>query len=99
MREVSIIGIGQTDVAEHWDKSVRHLAYDAISAAIADAGLEPGKSVGALYVGNMIAGQISQQLHLGTQIADFCGYRGIEAYTIEAACASGGAALRAGISA
>ncbi len=96
MREVSIIGIGQTDVAEHWDKSVKHLAYEAISAAVADAGIA---SFGALYVGNMIAGQISGQLHLGAQIADFCGYRGIEAYTVEAACASGGAAVRAGIAA
>jgi acetyl-CoA C-acetyltransferase len=94
MREVSIIGIGQTDVAEHWDKSIKHLAYEAISAAVADAGI---KSFGALYVGNMIAGQVSQQLHLGAQIADFCGYRGIEAYTVEAACASGGAAIRSGI--
>ena len=96
MREVSIIGIGQTDVAEHWDKSVKHLAYDAISAAVADAGVQP-QSIGALYVGNMIAGQISQQLHLGAQIADFSGYRGIEAYAVEAACASGGAAVRAGM--
>lgn len=94
MREVSIIGIGQTDVAEHWDKSIKHLAYEAISAAVADAGIQ---SFGALVVGNMIAGQVSQQLHLGAQIADFCGYRGIEAYTVEAACASGGAAIRSGI--
>src|SRR5215212_4547809 len=94
MREVSIIGIGQTQVAEHWDKSIKHLAYEAVSAAVADAGV---KSVGALYVGNMIAGQVDQQLHLGAQIADFCGYKGIEAYTVEAACASGGAAIRSGV--
>src|SRR5258708_16529700 len=96
MREVSIIGIGQTDVAEQWEKSVKELAYDAIHAAVADAGVEPGK-VGALYVGNMIAGQVSAQSHLGAQIADFAGYKGIEAFTVEAACASGGAAVRAGL--
>src|SRR5438067_5508965 len=96
MREVSIIGIGQTDVAEHWDKSVKHLAYEAIHAAVAEADV---KQIGALYVGNMIAGQISQQMHLGAQIADFCGFQGIEAYMVEAACASGGAAVRAGITA
>src|SRR5258708_21101298 len=62
----------------------------------ADAGVEPGK-VGALYVGNMIAGQVSAQSHLGAQIADFAGYKGIEAFTVEAACASGGAAVRAGL--
>ncbi len=96
MREVSIIGIGQTDVGEHWDKSVKHLAYEAISAAVNEAGV---KHIGALYVGNMIAGQISQQMHLGAQIADFCGFRGIEASMVEAACASGAAAIRAGITA
>lgn len=101
MREVSIVGIGQTDVGEFWDKPVKELAYDAIRAAVADADLSPsGKyRVGALYVGNMIAGQISEQLHLGAQIADFSGYRGIEAYAVEAACASGGAAMRAGVAA
>src|SRR5260221_5832524 len=94
MREVSVIGIGQTDVAEHWDKSVKELAFEAISAAVADAQLESSSKIGALYVSNMIAGQISQQMHLGAQIADFSGYRGMEAYSIEAACASGGAAGR-----
>jgi acetyl-CoA C-acetyltransferase len=99
MREVSVIGIGQTDVAEHWDKSVKELAFDAITAAVADANIENSSKIGALYISNMIAGQISQQIHLGAQIADFCGYRGMEAYSVEAACASGGAAVRAGIAA
>jgi acetyl-CoA C-acetyltransferase len=98
MRQVSIIGIGQTDVAEHWDKSVKHLAYEAIAAAVEDAGIQAA-SIGALYVSNMIAGQISRQGNLGAQIADFCGYKGLEAYMVEAACASGGAAVRAGVAA
>ena len=33
MRDVSIIGMGQTKVAEHWDRSLRHLAGDAVLAA------------------------------------------------------------------
>jgi acetyl-CoA C-acetyltransferase len=93
MRDVVIVGIGQTPVEEHWEKSLRHLAYDAIAAAMADARLE---AVDALYVGNMLSGQLSGQEHLGALIADFSGLRGIEALKIEAACASGGAALRAG---
>ena len=36
MRDVSIIGIGQTKVSEHWDKSLRQLATEAISAALSD---------------------------------------------------------------
>jgi acetyl-CoA C-acetyltransferase len=97
MREVSIIGIGQTDVGEHWDKSVKHLAYEAIAAATTDANITKPDQINALYVSNMIAGQVTGQLHLGAQVADFCGYKGLEAYTIEAACASGGAAVRAGL--
>ena len=96
MRAVTVIGIGQTDVAEQWDKSIKQLANDAINAAIADAGVAPA-AISALYISNMIGGQVSAQSHLGAQIADFAGYKGIEAFTVEAACASGGAAVRAGL--
>lgn len=93
MTEVVIAGIGQTPVAEHWELSLRELALRAIEAAQEDAhGLKPQ----ALYVGNMVAPLLSQQAHLGGLIADFAGLTGIEAFTIEASGASGGAALRAG---
>lgn len=91
MTFASIIGIGQTDVREHWQTSIRHLAWYAIEAALDDAQVS---KVDALYVGNMLAGQFSHQNHLGALIADFAGMRGIEAVTVEAADASGGAALR-----
>jgi acetyl-CoA C-acetyltransferase len=94
MRDVFVIGIGQTPIGEWWDRSLRHLAYDALKAAIEDAAIERPD---ALYVGNMLAGQLSRQAHLGALIADFCGWRGIEAVTVEAACASGGAAFQAGL--
>ncbi len=93
MRPVSIIGIGQTPVGEVWDRSLRHLAHDAVVAAMRDAGVE---TVDALYAGNMLSGELSKQEHLGALIADFVGLRGIEAMKIEAACASGAAALRVG---
>ena len=38
MTEVIIAGIGQTPVGEHWDTSLRDLAYSALNAAIKDAG-------------------------------------------------------------
>ncbi len=37
MNNVSIIGIGQTEVKEMWDTSIRHLAWYAIEAALDDA--------------------------------------------------------------
>ena len=91
MTDVSIIGIGKTKVSEHWNTSIRHLAWYAIEAALDDAATT---SVDALYVGNMMAGSLSYQDHLGALIADFAGLRGIEAVTVEAADASGAAALR-----
>ncbi|MFO7681585.1 MAG: beta-ketoacyl synthase N-terminal-like domain-containing protein [Chloroflexota bacterium] len=89
--DVSIIGIGQTEVKEMWETSIRHLAWYAIEAALDDA--QAGK-VDALFVGNMLAGELSQQNHLAALVADFAGMRGIEAVTVEAGEASGGAALR-----
>lgn len=91
MREVAILGIGQVPVDEHWDKRLVELAGDAIFAALEDAEV---KRVEALYVGNMMAGQLDRQTHLGALISDWVGFRGIEAMTVEAACGSGALALR-----
>jgi acetyl-CoA C-acetyltransferase len=74
MRDVSIIGIGQTQVAEHWDRSLRHLAGDAVLASMKDAGIEMAD---ALYVGNMLSGLLTGQEHLGALIADFVGLQDI----------------------
>lgn len=91
MQEVAIIGIGQVPVGEHWGKRLVELAGDAVFAALKDAELT---HVEALYVGNMMAGQLDKQSHLGALIADWIGMRGIEAMTVEAACGSGALALR-----
>src|SRR5262249_22251340 len=93
MTDVSIIGVGQTPVGEHWDLSLRHLALQAIQAAFENAGLA---GVDAIVVGNALGGLISNQNHLGPLVADFAGLRGIEAVRIEAADASGGLALHQG---
>lgn len=93
MRNVSIIGVGQTPVREHWDKSLRELAVEALLAALTDAHRE---QVDAIYVGNMLSGELAGQEHLGALIADEVGLRGVEALKVEAACGAGGAAVRTG---
>ena len=93
MTEVVIAGIGQTQVGEHWDIGLRELAFAAIKDAVQDAG---GLKLQSLFVGNMLAPNLSNQAHLGVLLADYAGLLGIEAVTIEAAGASGGAALRQG---
>ncbi|MDZ4159607.1 MAG: beta-ketoacyl synthase N-terminal-like domain-containing protein, partial [Anaerolineaceae bacterium] len=93
MTEVVITGIGQTPVGEFWERSLRSLAADAIKAAIRDAG---GLKPQAMYVGNFLASVVSHQSNLGALLADNAGLDGIEAYTVEAAEASGAAAFRVG---
>lgn len=93
MTEIVIAGIGQTEVGEHWEISLRELAYKAMKAAMDDSGsLKPQ----ALFVGNMLALNLSNQAHLGALLADYAGLTGIEAVSVEAAGASGAAALRQG---
>lgn len=92
MRDVFVTAAGLTPAGEHWNTSLRELAFHAIEAAHRDAPDAPQPE--ALFVANMLAGNLSRQAHLGALVADFAGLRGIEATTIEAAGASGGAALR-----
>lgn len=93
MSEVVIAGVGQTNVGEHYNISLRDLALMALESAIHDAG---GLRPDILFVGNMVAPSASHQAHLGALISDYGGLDGIEASTIEAGGASGGAALRMG---
>ena len=93
MTDVVIAGIGHTEVGEHWEIGLRELALAAIQDAIKDAG---GLKPQSLFVGNMLAPNLSNQAHLGVLLADYAGLLGIEAITLEAAGASGGAALRQG---
>lgn len=93
MTDIIIAGIGQTPVGEHWDTSLRSMALHAIQAALQDSG---GLKPQVLYVANMLAATLSRQAHLGALLADYAGLTGIEAETVEAGGASGGAALRQG---
>ncbi len=94
MRKVAILGIGQTVVGEHWDKSLREIGGEAAFAAMQDAGIE---KVDSLYVGNMLSPLVDGQNQLGAFFADWIGMWHQEAVKLEAACASGAAAFRAGL--
>jgi acetyl-CoA C-acetyltransferase len=91
MRDVYVVGLGYTSVKEHWHSSLRQLGAQAICKALDDAKVERADS---LYVGNMLAGRVSGQENLGTLLADETGLLPIEAVKVEAACGSGGAAVR-----
>ncbi|HPC90221.1 MAG TPA: thiolase domain-containing protein [Methanothrix sp.] len=95
MRSVSIIGVGCTKFGERWDVSLRDMIAEAGVMAMDDAEIA-GEQIDALYVGNMSGGRFIEQEHIGALIADCAGLSRmhVPATRVEAACASGGLALR-----
>jgi len=92
MQKVLVAGIGITKFGEHWEKSLRELAVEASLQAINDAGIDKNK-IDALWIGNMSSGRFIGQEHLGALIAGELGLN-VPSTRIEAACASGGLAIR-----
>ncbi|MDD1770034.1 MAG: thiolase domain-containing protein [Methanomassiliicoccales archaeon] len=95
MRDVAVIGVGDTKFGELWDLSFRDIGIQAGLAAVYDANLA-AEEIEALYVGNMSAGRFIEQEHVSALIADYSGIARdhIPATRVEAAGASGGLALR-----
>ncbi len=92
-RDVAIIGVGMSKFGELWDKNLRDITLEAGMYAIFDSGVR-GADIDAVCIGNMSAGRFTGQEHLGALAADMGGLGHIPAYSVEAACASGGAAVR-----
>ncbi|CAB3290182.1 Beta-ketoacyl synthase [Methanocaldococcus lauensis] len=93
MRDVAIIGYGQTKFGELWERSFRSLIVEAGVKAVESAGID-GKDIDEMYVGNMSAGLFVGQEHIASLIAEHAGLNPIPATRVEAACASGSLALR-----
>jgi acetyl-CoA C-acetyltransferase len=89
--DVAVVGIGMMPVVKHASVGLRELGAWAIRAALADASLD---RVDALYVGNMLADELSGQKHVASLLASYAGLAGVEAIHLRAATASGAAALR-----
>ena len=96
MKGVSIIGVGLTKFGEHWNAGFRELISEAAGKAITDAHVD-GQDVQAIFGGCMASGRLLGQEHIGALIADQLGMNPVASTRLEAACASGGVALRAGI--
>lgn len=91
LRGVSIVGIGQIPVQKATQKSLKEMGAEVVHLAMQDAGVD---SVDALFAGNMLSDELQNQKHVATLIASAAGLRGIEALQVEAATATGAAALR-----
>jgi acetyl-CoA C-acetyltransferase len=90
---VAIIGVGMCKFGELWEQNLRDLTLEAGMYAIFDSGVK-GSDIDGVVIGNMSAGRFTGQEHLGAQAADIGGLGDMAAYSVEAACASGGAAVR-----
>ncbi|OUJ19430.1 Acetyl-CoA acetyltransferase [Methanonatronarchaeum thermophilum] len=97
MRDVAIVGVGCTEFGEMWDSSFRSLFIEAGVQALSDADIK-GKHIDEIYIGNMSAGRFIAQEHVAALISDYSGMSELHvpATRVEAACASGGLALRQG---
>jgi acetyl-CoA C-acetyltransferase len=90
---VAIVGVGMNKFGELWDQNLRDITLEAGMYAIFDSGVR-GADIDGIVIGNMSAGRFTGQEHLGAQAADIGGLGDMPAYSVEAACASGGAAVR-----
>src|SRR5438309_2479404 len=72
MRDVAVIGVGETEFGELWDRSFRDLGIEAGLKAIQDAKLR-SEDIDAVYIGNMSAGKFIDQEHVSTLVADYAG--------------------------
>ena len=89
--ELFLSGYGQTKFGEWWQKSLRDLIEEAMSAAITDAKISP-LGIDAIVIGNMLGETLSGQAQLGAMVSAMLPHRP-PALRVEAACASGSVAV------
>lgn len=95
MRSVAVLGIGETKMGKHPDKSLRDLIKEAGSKAITDAGIEK-EQIQSVYVGNFNGSYLAYQSHIGPMVTEVLGLHNIPTVRTEGACASGSLAFRQG---
>jgi acetyl-CoA C-acetyltransferase len=96
MRNVKVAGIGLIKVKEYWDRSLQDLFTEASFNAIKDSGVE---SIDKVYVSNMSAALMQEQLNLAAVMTDALGVTGVSATRVEAGSASGGVAFHEAVQA
>jgi len=90
---VAVIGVGQTKFGEQWELSIRRITLTAATACLADSGVR-GADIDGLYVSNTSTSSFMKQDHQAAMAADSGGLLPIPSTEVEAACASGGVAVR-----
>jgi len=97
MRDVAVLGVGQTKFGELWDRSFREIGIEAGLQALVDAKLS-SNDLGGLFLGNMASGALIEQEHIAPLILDATGmgHRHLPAVRVEGGGASGALALHQG---
>ncbi len=86
-RRVAVIGTGLVPFGKHENTSLEELGSAAAEAALAEAGIEPGR-VGAVFSANVLGGGGA-----GQRILARIGVHGLPVVNVENACASGTTAV------
>lgn len=93
MRDVVISGSGMTRFGKQMDRSLKDLAREAATKALADAGVDKSE-VQAIFFSNALAGLITGQEGIRGEVCAFpMGFGAIPMHNVENVCASGGDAL------
>lgn len=93
MRQVAVIGVGQTRYGKQPEKSIRELGEEAVFKAVKDARISP-KEVEVAYCGHVVGKVGGQELGAGHLILEEVGITQIPITRIENGCASGSFAFR-----
>ena len=88
MREVAVLGVGQSIFGKFPEKSIEELGREAVSEAIQDAGVSP-KDIQAAYTSRLYL-----EMTTGQIILKDLGITDIEMTNVENACAGGATAVR-----
>ncbi|MFD1554777.1 thiolase family protein [Paraburkholderia silviterrae] len=93
MRRVVVAGIGQTVFGKFLHRTVRSLAEEALSSALADSGIE-AEQIGVTYFANALSGLVTGQETIRGQVAlRNTGVMGRPIINVDNACASGSTAF------
>jgi acetyl-CoA C-acetyltransferase len=89
---VAIVGIGHSRFGRRTDVNIGELAFESIKQAVDDAGVDK-KDIGNVVVGS--AGMWYEESLPAVVVNEYAGLNGAGTMRVEAACASGSAALKA----
>ena len=93
MSTAAIVGVGLTPFGRFRDRSLSQLAGQAITEALADAGMEPAEVQAAFVANSMASVTTGQVAVVGQAVLRPLGYSSIPVYNIDNACAASSSAL------